>query len=208
MTSSQGMTTVSMTVGMPRLLVPFEALELHAGELPVLDDEARRRVVDEDLDTFLLGVLELPGGRLEERARPPRHHLDVLAAEAERRAAAVHRGVADADDQHTLADRVGVAEGDRLEPVDADVDPIAIVPPRDVEVLATRRPGADENRVEVLLEELAEAGHRGVQAEVDAHVDDGRDLLVEDLRGQPEGRDVRAHQPTRHDRAARGSSRS
>ena len=29
-------------------------------EPPVLDDEARRRVVDEDLDALFLGVLELP----------------------------------------------------------------------------------------------------------------------------------------------------
>src|ERR1700686_1544509 len=45
---------------MTRLLVPFEALKLHTDEPAVLDDESRRRMVDEDLDTLLLGVLELP----------------------------------------------------------------------------------------------------------------------------------------------------
>ena len=54
---------------------------------------------------LFLGVLELPRRRLEVLARPARHDLDVVAAEPLRRAAAVHRGVADADDQHALADR-------------------------------------------------------------------------------------------------------
>ncbi len=85
-----------------------------------------------------------------------------------------------------------------LEPVDADVNAIAVVPPGNVEVLATRRPRADEDGVVVLGEQVAEAVHRGVQAKVDTHVDDRRDLLVEDLRRQPEGRNVRAHEATGH----------
>jgi len=42
------------------LLEPAQALELHADELPMLDDEARRRVVFHDLDQLFLGVLEFP----------------------------------------------------------------------------------------------------------------------------------------------------
>ncbi len=82
-------------------LVP---LELHPLELPGLDDERLRLVVDDDLDLLLLGVLELPGEALKYAARLPRHHLDVLAAEPARRAAAIHRRVADADDEDLLAD--------------------------------------------------------------------------------------------------------
>ena len=43
-------------------------------------------------------------------------------------------------------------------------------------------------------EQAAQARHRGVVAEVDAHVDDRGDLLVEHLGGQAERRDVGAHQ--------------
>ena len=45
-----------------------------------------------------------------------------VAAEPLRRAAAVHRRVADADDQHALADLLDMAEVRRAEPLDADVD--------------------------------------------------------------------------------------
>ncbi len=122
MTSSHGMITVSTTVDCARRLVPLEDVELHPDERAVLDDEALGRVVHDDLDALFLGVLELPRRGLEVLARSPRHDLDVGAAEAPRRAAAVHGGVADADDQDPLADRLDVTEGHRLEPVDADED--------------------------------------------------------------------------------------
>src|SRR5438105_1218217 len=101
------------------LAIPPEAVELHAGELSALDHEPARRVIDHDLDTFLLGIVQLPGGRLEETAGPARHDADVAPAETPRRAAAVHRGVPHADDEHALAYRRNVLECDRLEPVDA-----------------------------------------------------------------------------------------
>src|SRR5690606_2519035 len=113
----------------------------------VLDDERLRRMVDDDLDALLLRVLEFPVGRLEELAGLARHHLHVLRPEAQRAAAAIHRRVAYANDQHPLADRVDVPERDRLEPLDADVDPVRLAAPGDLEVLALRRPAADEDRV-------------------------------------------------------------
>ena len=126
----------------------LEPVELHAGQLAVLDDEADRLKVLDNLDALFLGVLELPRRRLEVLAGLARDHLDVGRAEALRRAAAVHRGVADADDQHPLADRVDVPEVDRLEPVDADEDLVGVVPAGDLELLALRRAAADEHRVE------------------------------------------------------------
>ena len=142
--------SVSITLEFLRVGVPFQALELHAGELAVLDHEALGRVIDDDLDAFFLGVLQFPGRGLEVAARAARHHLDVFAAQPARRAAAIHGGVADADDQNLLADRIDVAEGDRLQPVDADVDAIGIVAAGDLEILAARRAAADEDRVEAL----------------------------------------------------------
>jgi hypothetical protein len=57
-------------------------------------------------------------------SKPAAHdHLHVLGAQAARRAAAVHRGVAAAEhDDALLADAGDVAEGHAGQPVDADVD--------------------------------------------------------------------------------------
>ena len=114
----------------------------------MLEHEALRRVVDEDLDPFLFGVLQLPGRRLEVAARAAGHDLDVPAAQSPRRAAAVHGGVADADDQDPLADLVDVLERDRLEPVDPDVDVGArLGAAGELQILAARRAAADEDGV-------------------------------------------------------------
>ena len=126
-TSSQGMITVSMTFDLLGLRVPFEALEFHAGEHAVLDDETLRRVIDNDLYAFFFGVVQFPGRGFEEAARTARHHLDIFPAQSARRAAAIHRRVADADDQNALADRIGMAESNGAEPVDADVNAIGFV---------------------------------------------------------------------------------
>ena len=91
-------------------------LELHTNETTLFEHEACGRVVDEDLDSLFFRVVELPRRRLEERPRSPRHDLDVAAAESARRSTAVHRGIANADDQHSFADLTHVPEGHRLEP--------------------------------------------------------------------------------------------
>src|SRR5690606_22839396 len=150
--------------------VVLELVETHPHELAVLDDESLRRVIDDDLDALLLRVLELPVGSLEELPRLARHDLHVLRAEPQRAATAVHRRVADADDQHALADAVDVPEGDGLEPLDADVDAVGVVAAGDVEVLALRRSAADEDRVVAVGEQVAHAPHRRRQAKIDAHV--------------------------------------
>ena len=129
--------------------VPLQALELHADELSVFDYKTQRRMVDEDLDVFLFGVLQFPGRSFEETARPARHHLDVLAAQPAGRPAAIHRRVADADDQHLFADRIGVSEGDGFQPIDADVNAIGIVAARQIQLFTARRAGADKDRIEI-----------------------------------------------------------
>src|SRR5262249_30547872 len=109
-----------------RLLEPLlgfdrlELLELHSRQRAVLDDEADRLQIFEALDLLLFGVLELPRRRLEVLPRLAGDDLHAVGAEALRRSAAVHRGVADTDNQYTLADRIDVPEVDRLEPFDAD----------------------------------------------------------------------------------------
>src|SRR5206468_3563435 len=111
---------------------------------------------------FFFGVFELPRRGFEVSTRLARHHFDVFSAEPARRAAAVHRRVSDADDEHALADLVGVPEGNRFEPVDPDMNARAVVPTGDLQVLATRRAAAHENGVEAVLEEPLHAGDRVV----------------------------------------------
>ena len=108
-----------------------------------------------------------------------------------RGAAAVHRGVAAAEHDDALADLRGVAEGHRGQPVDADVDVLrALFAPRDIEVAAARRAGADEDRVVAL-------GHQRLHRidfsllERDAEVEDVVHFLVDHFLRQAEARDLR-----------------
>ena len=80
-TSSAGKKKMSIVFEFFGLSVPLQALEIHAGQLPVLDHETLRRVIDQDLDAFFFGILQLPGRSFEESARPPRHHFDIFATE-------------------------------------------------------------------------------------------------------------------------------
>src|SRR3954469_3261082 len=164
-----------------------ELLELHPRQLAVLDDEPDRLEVVEDLDTFFFRVFQLPRRRLEVLAGLAGNHLHVRRAQALGRPAAVHRGVADADDHHMLADRLDMAEMDRLEPVDADEDLIGVAAARNVELLSAWSAGADEDGViGTVIEQLLQALDRRVVAHVHAHVGDVADLFVEHLLGEAE----------------------
>src|SRR5665213_426474 len=136
--------------GFLRIGIPFEAVELHAGELAVLYNESLRRVIDNNVDAFLFGIVKLPGRGFEVAARTPRHDLHVLAAETARGAAAIHGGVADADDENLFADGIEMAESDGAEPVDTYMDAVRVVPARQVEIFAAGRAAAYEDRIEIV----------------------------------------------------------
>src|SRR5579872_498401 len=138
-------------------------------------------MVDDDLDAFLFGVLELPGGGFEETARAAGHDPDGFSAQAAARTAAVHGGVADAYDENFFADRSGVAEGDGFQPINADVNAVGIVAAGNVEFFAARRAGADEDGVEAFVQQRSHAFDGRVVADVDAHVEDLVDFLVENV---------------------------
>src|SRR5258705_3227014 len=68
---------------LPAVVVgPAETFELHADELPVLDDEALRRVILDDADSLFIGVFQLPGRGLEIPTRPSRHDLRIDTAQS------------------------------------------------------------------------------------------------------------------------------
>ncbi len=152
----------------------------------------------EDRDVLVHGVLLFPWGRfhfLESRADD---HLDVLAAEPARGAAAVHGRVAAAEHDDALADLVDVAEGDRGEPVDADVDVRRrFLAAGNLEVAPARRAAPDEHRIPTLCQQRLEAVDALAAAKFDAEVEDVIALLVDDGFGQAEARDLRADHAAR-----------
>ena len=110
-----------------------------------------------------------------------------------RAAAAVHRGVAAAEDDDALADLGDVAERDRRQPVDADVDVRrGLLAARDREVAAARRARADEDRVPVLGEQRLHRIDPRAAAELDAEPQHVAGLLVDHFLGQAKARDLRA----------------
>jgi hypothetical protein len=105
----------------------------------------------DDRDALVLRVFLFPGRGLHLVEAAAHDDLHVGAAQAARRAAAVHGRVAAAQHDHAPADAADVAEGDRVEPVDADVDAgRRLLAARQVEVAPARRAAADEDRVPVL----------------------------------------------------------
>ena len=139
-------------------------------------------------------VFLFPGGRLHLLEAGTHDHLDVLAAEAARGAAAIHRGVAAAEHDHALADLVDVAERHAGEPVDADMDVAGgFLAAGNIELAAARRAGADEDRVVILAEQLLQAVDALAALELDAEVEDVVGFLVDHRIRQAEFRNLRPH---------------
>ena len=108
--------------------------------------------------------------------------------------------------KHPLADLVDVAECDRLQPGDADVDAIAVVPAGQFQLFALGRAGTHEHGVEFLrIEQPLRLSIGRIQTQIGAHIHDIADFLVEHLGRQPECRDVGSHQAARHRNIARKS---
>ncbi len=153
-------------------------------------------VVVDDRDALVHGVLFFPRRCLH--LLEPRAHddLDVVAAEAPRAAAAVHGGIAAAQDDDALADLVDVAEGNARQPVDADMDVLGcFLAARYVEIAPARRAAAHHDRVVALGQQCGEAVDARSATELDAHVEDIADLLVDHRLGKAKLRDLTAYHP-------------
>ena len=157
-TSSHSMCTSGSPVG-TRLRRPLasrlglDLLEQHAGELAVLVGEFLRHHEVQDRDAFAHGVVFFPRRGLHLLEAGAHDDLHILAAEAARGAAAIHRGVAAAEHDHALADGGRVAERHRRQPVDADMDVLSgFLAAGDFQLASARRAAADEDRVVVLGE--------------------------------------------------------
>src|SRR6185312_4198939 len=116
-------------------------------------------------------------------------HLDVVATKTPCAAAAIHRGVAAAKHQHALADLLDVSEVDGGQPFDADVDLVGVlVASRNVQIPSARRAAADEDRIEVFVQQLTQRIDAAVADELHAEVEDVPDLFVDHALGQAKTR--------------------
>ena len=168
-------------------------LEGHAGELAVLVREFLGHEEVEDRDVLVDRVFLLPGRGLHFLEARADDHLHVFAAEAARRAAAVHRGVAAAEHDDALADLVDVAERDAGQPVDADMDVGGgFLAAGNVEIAAARRAGADEDRVVAFGQQRLQAVDALAEVHHGAEAGDVADFLVDHFFGQAEARDLAA----------------
>src|ERR1700686_7826 len=180
------------------VVLGLHLLEDDAGELAVVVNEGLRHHEIEDRNVLVNGVLFLPRARLHLLEAGTHDHLDVLAAETARGAAAIHRGIAAAEHDHTLADLAGVFERDRGEPVDADVNIGGrFLAAGNIEFAAARRAGADKDRIVVFAEQFLQAVDALTAFELDAEIEDVIGFLVDHRIRQPEFRNLGSHHAAR-----------
>src|SRR5216683_4718941 len=130
------------------VVLGLDLLEQHAGDLAVVVRDFLRHQHVQDWDVLAHRVFLLPGRRLHLLEAGADDDLDVLAAQTTGGAAAIHGGVAAAQHDHALADLADMAERDRRQPVEADMDVgRSFLAARHVEIATTRGAGADEDRV-------------------------------------------------------------
>src|SRR6185503_19849520 len=111
---------------------------------------------------------------------------------------AIHRRVAAAEHDDAPADLLDMAERDRRQPFDADVDVGGrFLAAGDLELAAARRAGADEDRVVVFAKQLLQAVDAMTTLEVDAEVEDVIGLLVDDRVLQAELWNLAPHHAAR-----------
>ncbi len=182
-----------------RVVHRLDELEGHAADRPVDVNDGLGHMAGQDRDAFVLRVFLFPGRGLHVLEGRAHHHLDVVGTEAPRRAAAIHRGVAAAEHDDALAHLRHVAEVDRGQPIEAEVNVRRGLPAaRHIQIAPARRAAADEDRAypSVLLEQRL---HRAdARAADEAHVvaQDVADLFVDHAFGQAKARHLRAHEAT------------
>src|SRR5580700_6493096 len=172
----------------------LDLFEDDTGQLAVVVGEFLGHQEIEDRDILVHGVLLFPGGRLHLLEAGAHDHLDVLAAEPARGAAAIHGGIAAAEHDDALADRGDVTERDAGQPVDADMYVLdRFLAAGNVEVAAARRAAADEDGVKIIRQQRLQAVDALTADELDADIEDVIALLVDDAFRQTEFRNLRAH---------------
>src|SRR5687768_11601943 len=127
------------------------------GPVNLLNHKALRHMIVDDRNVLMLCVFFFPWRCFHLREWRAYYHLYVLAAQATRRATAVHRRVSAPENDDGLADLARVFERDAAEPVDTDMYVRgAFFAARDLQLAAPRRACTDKHRVVILLEDFLE----------------------------------------------------
>ena len=155
-------------------------------------------MVLDDVDLLFFRVFQFPRRRLEVLAASARDDLHVRRTNALRRAAAIHRGVADTDDDHARFDLLKVPEVHVGQPLDADMHFVTgFCAAGQIQLLTLRRPTTDEDGIVPFREQRLHAVDGSAVFHGGTHVDDVAALLVQHLLWQSERRNIHAHQPAR-----------
>ena len=144
-------------------------------------------MVVEDRDALVQRIGHFPVGRLHDLARRAHRNGHSFRSKTQRRAAAVHRRVATTNDDDAAADLFHVLEGDRGQPVDADMNVLGrLLAAGDLEILALGGTSAHEHGVIAFIEHRLHALDLVAEAGLDAEMQDALDLLIEHGRRQAE----------------------
>ena len=173
-------------------------LERHAQQLAVLVPETLGHVEVDDGNALMLGVFLFPGRGFHFLKTAANNNLHVGAAQAARRTAAVHRGVAAAEHDHALANAGDMAKGNRCQPVNADMNVrCRLLAPRQVQFAPAWRAAAHKNGVIALRQQLLHGFHALTAVELHAKVQHVAGLFVNHRLGQAKARNLRADKTAR-----------
>src|SRR5690349_1630569 len=139
-----------------RVFLRRDFFEGHTGQLAVFVRERLRNEIVVDRDAFVHRVFFFPRRRFHLLETRTYDDVDLLAAQATRTATAIHCRVTAAHHDDALADRLHMAERDRRQPIDADMNVRrGLAATRNVDVAPARRTAADEHRVEWFRQQRA-----------------------------------------------------
>ena len=180
------------------VLARGDFFEHYAGKTSLFVRERLRHVVVDDRNAFVHGILFFPRRGFHLVEARAYDDLDVVSAQTTRAAATVHGGIATAKDDHPFADLVDVTEGHARQPVDADVNILRrFLAAGDVQVAPTRRAAANHYRVVALTEQCGETVDARAAPELDAHIEDVANLLVDHRFRKSKLRNLAADHPAR-----------
>ncbi len=173
-------------------------LKRHAHQLAVFVLKALGHVVVDNGYALVLGVFLLPGRGFHFFKTAAHNDLDVGSAQAPRRAAAVHRGIAATQHNDARRDFGDVAERHRCQPVNADVNVrTGLFAPRDIELAPAWRAAADKHRVKALLEQARHGIHTLRTDKIDAQIQHVAGFFINHRLRQPKAWNLGADKAAR-----------
>ena len=92
---------------------------------------------------------------------------------------------------------ISVLKGDRLKPVNTDVDSVGFLTTRQIEFFPARRAGTNKYGIKVFFQKSSHAIDPVPQPSIHAQFNNHGNFIVQHLCRQPESRNISPHQPAR-----------